>query len=165
MKKNIILLENIRSAYNVWNIIRTADALWWDVWLSGYTPHPDEQIKVIKTSLWAEKNIWLKRFDNSKDAMEFARKNNFVVLAWEITETAVALDLIENTELVVERNIVLILWNEVDGVLKSTLDMVDKIVYIPMKWIKESLNVGQSAAIFMWAIKPLNFHSNFSNNH
>jgi tRNA G18 (ribose-2'-O)-methylase SpoU len=46
-------------------------------------------------------------------------------------------------------NLAVIFWNEVDWVLKSTLDVVDDTVYIPMKWIKESLNVGQTSAIFM----------------
>lgn len=147
--KNIVLLENIRSAYNVGNIIRTADALWRDVWLSGYSPHPDEQIKVVKTSLWAEKNVNLKRFDNSLQAIDFSKSNNFVVLAGEIAPNSISLDdfnLLENQK---NWNFVLVLGNEVDWVLQSTLDQVDKIIHIPMKWIKESLNVGQSAAIFM----------------
>lgn len=147
MRNRVVLLENLRSAYNVWNIIRTADALWWDVWLSGYTPHPDEQIKVVKTSLWAETNVWLKRFDNTLEAIEFSRKNDFLVLAWEITQNAVPLN---DLWKISDNNIVLILWNEVDWVLKSTLDVVDNVVFIPMKWLKESINVGQSAAIFMW---------------
>ena len=147
MKNRVVLLENLRSAYNVWNIIRTADALWWDVWLSGYTPHPNEQIKVVKTSLWAETNVWLKRFDNTLEAIEFSKKNDFLVLAWEITQNAVPLN---DLWKISDNNIVLILWNEVDWVLKSTLDVVDNVVFIPMKWLKESINVGQSAAIFMW---------------
>ena len=158
MQKNIILLENIRSAYNVWNIIRTADSLWRDVWLSGYTPHPAEQPKVVKTSLGAEENVGLERFDNAQDAIEKARKLGLLVFAWELDEKAVALDKIDCQ---VSQSLdsqwrgrwkLIILWNEVDGVLNSTLDAVDEIVYIPMHWVKESMNVGQSAAIFMWEL-------------
>ena len=105
MKNRVVLLENIRSAYNVWNIIRTADALWWDVWLSWYTPHPDEQIKVTKTSLGAEKTVWLKRFDDAKQAIKFARENDFFILAWEITENAIALWSQEFLELQKQANI------------------------------------------------------------
>jgi tRNA G18 (ribose-2'-O)-methylase SpoU len=151
MQKNIILLENIRSAYNVWNIIRTADSLWRDVWLSGYTPHPAEQPKVVKTSLGAEENVWLQRFDNAQEAMERARDLNFLIFAWELDEKAIALDQVFN-KLKLNKNTqnkLIILWNEVDGVLNSTLEWVDEIVYIPMNWVKESMNVGQSAAIFM----------------
>ncbi len=49
--RKVVILENIRSAYNCGNIIRTADALGREVWLVGYTPHPEEQSKVKKTSL------------------------------------------------------------------------------------------------------------------
>ena len=143
--KNVIMLENIRSAYNVWNIIRTADSLGRDVWMSGYTPWPDEQPKVKKTSLGAEENVWLKRFDDALQAINFARENDFDVLAWEITPNAIDLAKYQKTG----KNIMLILWNEVDGVQKKTLETVDAVVYIPMHWIKESMNVGQSSAIFM----------------
>lgn len=143
--KNVVLLENVRSAYNVWNIIRTADSLGRDVWMSGYTPRPDEQPKVKKTSLGAEENVWLKRFDGALQAIDFARENNFDVLAWEITPDAIDLAKYEKSG----KNIMLILWNEVDWVQQKTLEIVDAVVYIPMQWIKESMNVGQSSAIFM----------------
>ena len=143
--KNVIMLENIRSAYNVWNIIRTAYSLRRDVWMSGYTPWPDEQSKVKKTSLGAEENVWLKRFDDALQAIDFARENNFAVLAWEITSDAIDLAKYEKSG----KNIMLILWNEVDWVQKKTLETVDTVVYIPMQWIKESMNVGHSSAIFM----------------
>ena len=139
------MLENIRSAYNVWNIIRTADSLGRDVWMSGYTPWPDEQPKVKKTSLGAEENVWLKRFDDALQAISYARENNFDVLAWEITPDAIDLAKYEKSW----KNIMLILGNEVDGVQKKTLETVDAVVYIPMHWVKESMNVGQCSAIFM----------------
>lgn len=142
--KNIIILENIRSAYNVGNIIRTADALDRDVRLCGYTPHPEEQKKVIKTSLGAEENVNLKRFDNTPLAIQEAKKLWYHILAGEITKDAIALDKIQK-----KTPTALILWNEVDGVLKSTIEWVEEIIFIPMNGIKESLNVGQSAAIFM----------------
>jgi len=49
--------------------------------LSGYTPHPVEQNKVKKTSLGAEDTVNLKRFDNSRQAIDFARDEDFVILA------------------------------------------------------------------------------------
>lgn len=150
--KNVIMLENIRSAYNVWNIIRTADSLGRDVWMSGYTPWPDEQPKVKKTSLGAEENVWLKRFDDALQAISYARENDFDVLAWEITPNAIDLAKYQKTG----KNIMLILWNEVDGVQKKTLETVDAVVYIQMQWIKESMNVGQSSAIFMRELRVIN---------
>jgi len=72
--KNVVILENIRSAYNVGNIIRTADALGRDVRLSGYTPSPDDTPKVKKTSLGAEETVGLKQFDGTLDAITYAKE-------------------------------------------------------------------------------------------
>lgn len=49
--KPLIILENLRSAYNVGTIIRTADALGWQVVCSGYSPDPIREPKVLKSSL------------------------------------------------------------------------------------------------------------------
>ncbi len=145
---NVVILENIRSAYNVGNIIRTADALWRQVRLSWYTPSPLENIKVVKTSLGAENSVWLKQFDSTADAIEQARKENYMVIAAEITKSSTSLDSMKKSD----RSIAVVFGNEVDGVLDSTLKIVDEVVHIPMKGIKESLNVGQTSAIFMRAL-------------
>jgi tRNA G18 (ribose-2'-O)-methylase SpoU len=68
-----LILENIRSAYNVGNMIRTADALGRDVRLSGYTPTPRENTKVVKTSLGAEETVHIKQFDNTAAALQEAK--------------------------------------------------------------------------------------------
>ena len=146
MTHNIVILENIRSAYNVWNIIRTADSLWWEVWIVGYTPSPLDNPKVCKTSLWAENTVWLRQFDFTIDAIKEAREMWLEIIAAELTENSVSLG-----EYVCksENWIAVIFGNEVDGVMPKTLKEVDWVVEIPMQWIKESMNVGQSTAIFM----------------
>lgn len=150
MYYNIVILENIRSAYNVGNVIRTADSLWWEVWITGYTPSPVDNPKVCKTSLWAENNVWLKQFDFTIDAINEARKMWLEVIAAELTKDSVFL-----WEYVCksEKWIAVIFWNEVDWVMGKTLKEVDEVVEIPMHWIKESMNVGQSTAIFMWELR------------
>ena len=148
--KNIIILENIRSAYNVWNVIRTADALNRDVRLSGYTPSPKDSAKVRKTALWAEENVNITRFDQPQDALIYASQLQIKTLAAEITKNALSLEEAQSQD---NGRIAVVFGNEVDGVQQNTLEEVDNIVYIPMLWIKESLNIGQSAAIFMWALK------------
>ena len=146
MYHNIVILENIRSAYNVGNIIRTADSLWWEVWIVGYTPSPVDNPKVCKTSLWAENTVWLRQFDFTVDAIQEAREMWLEIIAAELTENSVSLG-----EYVCksENWIAVIFGNEVDGVMPKTLKEVDGVVEIPMQWIKESMNVGQSTAIFM----------------
>ena len=149
---NVVILENIRSAYNVGNIIRTADALGWQVRLTGYTPSPEDTQKVTKTSLGAETNVGLKQFGHTPEAIEYAQKEWLLVIAAEITETSVSLATLKKWE---HAGIAIIFWNEVDGVLDSTLKLVEQVVHIPMQGIKESLNVGQSSAIFMRACNQI----------
>ena len=68
------------------------------------------------------------------------------IIAAELTENSVSLwDYVCKSE----NWIAVIFGNEVDWVLENTLKNVDAVVEIPMQWIKESMNVGQSTAIFM----------------
>lgn len=146
MSRNIVILENIRSAYNVWNIIRTADSLWREVRITWYTPSPLDNLKVCKTSLWAENNVWLKQFDFTIDAINEAHGMWLEIIAAELTENSVSLwDYVCKSE----NWIAVIFGNEVDWVMGKTLKDVDAVVEIPMQWVKESMNVGQSTAIFM----------------
>lgn len=144
--KKIIILENIRSAYNVGNCIRTADALGWEVRLTGYSPSPMENPKVKKTSLGAEDHVQLRQFNYSEDAIEEAKKLWIPVIAAEITPEATSL---ANYKRAKEQSLAIIFGNEVEGVLPQTLKAVDEVVFIPMQGIKESLNIGQSSAIMM----------------
>ncbi len=72
------------------------------------------------------------------------------IIAAELTENSVLL-----WEYVCKSEswIAVIFGNEVDGVMEKTLKEVDAVVEIPMQWIKESMNVGQSTAIFMWELR------------
>ena len=143
--RKIIILENIRSAYNVWNCIRTADALGWEVRLTGYSPSPRENAKV-KTSLSAEEQVQLKQFNYSTDAIQEAKRLWISVIAAEIAPEAVSLTNYKREE---KQSLAIIFGNEVEGVLPQTLKAVDKVVFIPMQGVKESLNIGQSSAIMM----------------
>ena len=150
---NVVILENIRSAYNVGNIVRTADALGWKVWFTGYTPSPLDHPKVKKTSLGAEETVDVKQFGFTAEAIDYARSQGMQVLAAEIAEGAVALGDFDHTK---NSSLALIFGNEVEGVLDDTLKLVDQVIYIPMLGVKESLNVGQSAAILMWELGKKN---------
>ena len=150
MARKIVVLENIRSAYNVGNVIRTADSLWWEVRLTGYTPSPLDNPKVKKTSLWAEENVGLRQFDYTEDVIEECKRLNISYIAAEITPTATSL---ADFSVDFSWDIAIIFWNEVEWVLPQTLQNVEKVVYIPMQWIKESMNIWQSTAIFMWELR------------
>lgn len=157
MKKPAIILENLRSAYNVWNIVRTADALWRDVIIAGYTPSPVSNPKVQKTSLGAQNMITIHEYpwrhhDGTdliavQSAITFARDTYGPVYALEITDISQDLRSVDRKTL--NGSFALLVGNEPDGVELSTLLCVDWVIHIPMIGSKESLNVGQAAAIAM----------------
>ena len=145
----IVVLDNLRSALNVGSIIRTCDALGVKkVYFCGLTPSPDN-LKVKKTSLGAEKNIEAIISINAYETVLKLKQSKALIVALEITDKAIPVTFAEN------KNFVLVLGNEVSGVSKDILEIADKVVFIPMWGIKESLNVGQSSAIFMRACNQI----------
>lgn len=143
--KNRVIIENVRSAYNVGNIIRTADALWWDVVISWYSPSPFRDNKVLKSSLGAEKNVNIYEEWNTKESLKQSQEKGFLLIAAEITESSVPLNQFQASN----SKVAVIVGNEVEWVLPETLAIVDRIIHIPMQGQKASLNVWQAAAIFM----------------
>ena len=130
MPRKIIILENIRSAYNVGNVIRTADALGREVRITGYTPSPLDHPKVKKTSLGAEDSVALKQFDYTSDAITYAKELKISIIAAEITPDAIDLQSFSENN---RTDIAIVFGNEVEGVLLETLKAVDQVVFIPMQ--------------------------------
>ena len=133
------LLDNVRSAWNVGSIFRTADGLGVrKLHLCGITPTPENET-VTKTSLHAEEVV---AWEYSHNALERAKRlkgEGYRLIALEREERAVPL-VWANGHLPIQDTI-LIVGNEVTGVDPALLDMCNLIVYIPMKGTKRSLNV------------------------
>lgn len=91
-----------------------------------------EYKKVTKTSLGAEQKVSIKQFDYTQDVIKYAKENNFEIIAAEITTKAIRLSEYSN-KIKSDQNLAVIFGNEVDGVLRSTLEDVDYTVYVPMK--------------------------------
>src|SRR5215218_7504095 len=75
----IVVLENIRSAYNVGSVFRTADAfLLQAIYICGYTAHPPHK-EIKKTALGAEDTVEWKHFKNISYAMAELKNNGFTI--------------------------------------------------------------------------------------
>lgn len=152
MNKRIVV-ENLRSAYNVGNILRTADALGWGIIFVWYTARPDHK-QVAKTSLWAETTVPHMEFDDLNTALYYMQTHGIIITA-EITADSIPLtslhDQISTWSL--QSELYVIVGNEVTGVEQNTLEKSHIITHIPMLGIKESLNVWQAAAIIMWELR------------
>jgi tRNA G18 (ribose-2'-O)-methylase SpoU len=143
------LLDNIRSAWNVGAMFRTADGLGVrKMYLSGITPLP-QNAKVQKTSLGAEKNIpW-----------QYA--SNAILLAQELKAQGAWLIGLEQDARAEDISaasppphlpIVLVVGNELTGVDPGLLTLCDQVWQIPMRGRKRSLNVEVAFALGAYAL-------------
>src|ERR1700755_2879243 len=87
----IVVLENIRSAYNVGSVFRTADAfLVQEIYIIGYAAKPPHK-EIKKTPLGAEETVDWKYFKTSAEAIEELRTKQATVYAVEQAENSVPL--------------------------------------------------------------------------
>jgi len=146
-----LILENIRSAYNVGAIFRTADGAGiGKIFLVGYTPTPVDrfgrtQTEIHKTSLGASQEIDWEHVEDTKAIINELKDQAVQVVAVEQTKEAIHLP-----EFTAPENVAYILGNEVEGVVTETLALVDQVVQIPMLGKKESLNVSVAAGIVLY---------------
>ena len=144
-----VLLDNIRSAWNVGSILRSADGFGFDhAYLCGITPTPENEA-VAKTSLGAEDSV---TWSYHKDAVKLVnglKKEGWKILGLEEDERAK--ELIQNAEGGMQ-NTLLIVGNEVTGVDPGLLDLCDEILYIPMRGEKKSFNVGIAFGIAAYTL-------------
>ena len=145
----IALLENIRSAYNVGSVFRTADAFLIEaVYIAGYTAKPPHK-EITKTALGAQDSVEWKYFENTKMAIEELQQNNFKIFAVEQVADSISLE--KFSELNIEK-VVFIFGNEVSGVEQETISLCDGCIEIPQFGMKHSLNISVAAGIVLWEI-------------
>lgn len=157
----ILILDNLRSAFNVGSIFRTADAAGVaEIYTTGICPHPggSGSDKVRKSALGAEGTVLTRHFASTAAALEHLRRTHpdMEIFGLETTEQSVGY-----TDKVYgpHNGVALMFGNEVTGVDASLMPLLDGLVEIPMFGTKNSLNVASCAPIVLYEIlrqwKPL----------
>jgi 23S rRNA (guanosine2251-2'-O)-methyltransferase len=137
-----IILDNLRSAFNVGGIFRLCDAMRVSgLFLCGYTASPPH-IKLQKTSLGTIDYVPWRRFEKTTDAVNFLKAQNIKVWAAETTSHSKPFDTITYPD-----QVGIVFGNEALGVSEDVLAMCDDIVEIPLFGFKNSLNVATSCAV------------------
>lgn len=135
-----VLLDNLRSAWNVGSILRSADGFGFShVYCCGITPTPENEA-VTKTSLGAEDTV---TWSYHKDALKLVKglkKESWKILALE--EDARSVDIKTYKPPREHPRSILIVGNEVTGVDPELLAACDHILYISMRGEKKSFNVA-----------------------
>lgn len=143
----VIVLDDVRSMYNVGSVFRTADAFRIEtILLCGITarpPHPE----IHKTALGAEDSVDWEYYSDTHEAIRKLHEEGYAVLAVEQVVGSVMLqDFCPSPDY----RYAIVMGNEVKGVKQTVVDMCDGCIEIPQFGTKHSLNVSTAAGIVMW---------------
>ena len=159
----ILILDNIRSCYNVGAILRTAEGFGVErVILSGYTPRVHDQDllphlrekldkEIHKTALGAEDMLDIYSSGDIFTEVEKLRKDGWQIVGLEnnIPEKTVPIGEIKGA---LSSKVALILGEEVHGINPDLYNLIDLFVEIPMKGQKESFNVSVASGIAIYEL-------------
>ena len=142
----VAVLENIRSAYNVGSVFRTADAfLLQGICICGYTARPPHK-EIKKTALGSDETVHWEHYPNALEAIAQLRQKVIRSYAVEQTEGSVPLQQFARGQ----DKIAVVFGNEVTGVEQSTILLCDGTIEIPQLGMKHSLNISVAAGIVLW---------------
>ncbi|HVN04637.1 MAG TPA: RNA methyltransferase [Bryobacteraceae bacterium] len=153
-----ILLDNVRSMYNVGAFFRTADAAGAEkLYLCGITSHPPKKA-ISKTALGAEERA---AWEHGWDPLPFLnalRARNYEIAAVETSVHAV--DLFDWKPCF---PVCIVFGHEVEGIRPEVAALCDTHVRIPMLGIKHSLNVATAGGVVIYELlrKYRQMHSRF----
>ena len=143
----IAVLENIRSAYNVGSVFRTADAFLLEaIYITGYTCIPPHK-EIKKTALGAEDTVNWKHFTNAAEAIAVLKQNGYKVYA---VEQAINSRQLQLADFKANEKVAFIFGNEVTGVEQTTIEQCDGCIEIPQLGMKHSLNIATAAGVVLW---------------
>jgi 23S rRNA (guanosine2251-2'-O)-methyltransferase len=144
----VAVLENIRSAYNVGSVFRTADAFLIEaIYICGYSAKPPHK-EIKKTALGAEETVQWKHFKNAGEAIAELRNEQYKIFAVEQVENSVSLEKF----IAGPGKVAVIFGNEVTGVEQSTIQLCDGCIEIPQLGMKHSLNIATAAGVVLWEL-------------
>lgn len=151
--ETFLILHNIRSAYNVGAIFRTADAVGISkIYLTGYTPAPLDRFgrsrkDIAKAALGAEKTIPWEHFARIGEVFKKLKKEKTKIVAIEQSPPS-----IDYKKFKLAGPTAFLLGNEVEGLSKSLIKQCDAAIEIPMRGKKESLNVSVAAGVVLFGV-------------
>jgi tRNA G18 (ribose-2'-O)-methylase SpoU len=144
------LLDNLRSAYNVGSLFRTAEgAGLGQLHLAGITATPSN-LRVAKTALGAEKRVPWRYYRNALEAAEAVRARGVELWALEGGPRA---EWLFGTAPPSDAPVCLVAGNELAGVDPALLERCQRVLSLPMAGDKQSLNVAVAFGIAVYWLR------------
>jgi len=143
----IVVLDDVRSMYNVGSVFRTSDAFLVEaVYLCGISCTPPAT-EIHKTALGAEDSVAWKYYPSALDAVHELQNAGYTVLSIEQVEHSTKLPAFKPQH---GQKYAVVLGNEVKGVHQEVVDASDGCLEIPQLGTKHSMNVSVTAGIIIY---------------
>lgn len=158
----VAVAHNMRSAYNVGALLRTADVFDLStVYCTGYTPYPEQENdtrppdlvsrlnhKIHKSAVGAEHVVTCRHHPGINALLAELRTENFTIAGLEIDDQAVNL-----ADYAPPERVALLLGEEISGISAKLRESCDVLVQIPQFGTKDSLNVATAAGIALYSLR------------
>ena len=142
-----VLLENVRSLYNVGAFFRTADGVALEkLWLAGITGYPPQNM-ITKTALGAEETVAWQHVRDAADTIRDLRDRGCEIAAIETSPHAV--DLFDWQP---RFPVCVLFGHETDGLTPAAAALADTHIRIPMLGRKHSLNVASAGSVVLYEL-------------
>lgn len=146
-----VILDSIRSNYNVGSIFRTSDGVMIEkLYLSGYTPHPPKK-EILKTALGSTESVKWEYVKDAKEVITYLKSQGVKIGALELTESSESYYGLDSSKF----PLCLIVGNEITGVKQELLDLCDFSIEIPQFGIKQSLNVAVAYGVAVFELRRI----------
>ena len=143
----VVVLDDVRSMYNVGSVFRTSDAFRVEaVCLCGITSTPPST-EIHKTALGAEDSVSWRYFPSALEAVESLKAEGYEVYS---VEQAHGSTMLQHFSPASDKKYAIVLGNEVKGVHQEVVDASDGCLEIPQFGTKHSMNVSVTAGIVIW---------------
>jgi tRNA G18 (ribose-2'-O)-methylase SpoU len=147
----IVLVDNVRSLYNVGSIFRTSDgAMIEKLILAGFTPHPPRK-EIEKTALGSTKSVPWEYTKHPTETVQKLKERGYKICCLELTDKSIHYNDVTTADF----PICLVIGNEINGVSKEVIELCDLAIEIPMYGIKQSLNVAVAYGIAIFELARL----------
>lgn len=142
-----LILDNIRSMYNVGAIFRTADAARIKkLFLCGITATPPRK-EIEKTALKTIEYVPWEYCQSAKQLVLTLKEKGVQIVALEQTDES-----IDYRTFRYKKPLAIVIGHETEGVDKDVLDLCNAAVEIPMQGIANSLNVATAAGVVLFQV-------------
>jgi len=142
-----VLLDNVRSMYNVGAFFRTADGAGVEkLYLCGITARPPKR-GITKTALGAEERV---AWEYSWEPVPVAQRLR--AQGYELAAVETSLHSVDLFDWTPQFPVCLVFGHEVEGIRPDLLALCDTHVRIPMLGVKHSLNVATAGGVVVYEL-------------